>query len=111
MAKGLRYMTVLEQARSALPGFTVRYEELTAEPERVIRELCEFLGVPFQPAMLEYGASTTRVHARARRQLAEHQVRPHPAARAAADEMPAELADICAAWGYPHPDNEPSRVG
>jgi hypothetical protein len=27
------------------------------------------------------------------------------------DEMPAGLADICAAWGYPHPDNEPSSVG
>jgi hypothetical protein len=27
------------------------------------------------------------------------------------DEMPAGLAGICAAWGYPHPDNEPSNVG
>jgi hypothetical protein len=25
--------------------------------------------------------------------------------------MPAGLADICAAWGYPHPDNERSSVG
>ena len=30
VAKGLRYMTALEQAREALPGFTVRYEDLTA---------------------------------------------------------------------------------
>ena len=27
------------------------------------------------------------------------------------ESMPAGLADICAAWGYPHPDNEPSSVG
>ena len=55
VARGLRYMNVVEEARSALPGFTVRYEELTAEPERVVRELCGFLGLPFEPGMLEYG--------------------------------------------------------
>jgi hypothetical protein len=27
------------------------------------------------------------------------------------ESMPAELAGICAAWDYPHPDNEPSNVG
>jgi hypothetical protein len=27
------------------------------------------------------------------------------------DEMPAGLADICAAWGYSHPANQPSSVG
>ena len=27
------------------------------------------------------------------------------------DEIPAGLAGICAAWGYPHPDNELSKVG
>jgi hypothetical protein len=25
--------------------------------------------------------------------------------------MPADLAGICAAWDYSHPDNEPSSVG
>jgi sulfotransferase family protein len=112
VAKGLRYMTVLEQAREALPGFTVRYEELTAEPERVVRELCEFLGVPFQPAMLEYGAFD---HAGFTPGLGDSSLnirsgRIQPPAPMP-DEMPAELAGICAAWGYPHPDNEPSSVG
>jgi len=112
VAKGLRYMTVLEQAREALPGFTVRYEELTAEPERVVGELCEFLGVPFQPAMLEYGAFD---HAGFTPGLGDSSLnirsgRIQPSAPMP-DEMPAELADICAAWGYLHPANEPSSVG
>ena len=112
MAKGLRYMTVLEQAREARPGFTVRYEELTTEPERVVRELCEFLGVPFQPAMLEYGAFD---HAGFTPGLGDSSLnirsgRIQPAAPMP-DEMPAELAGICAAWGYPHPDNQTTSVG
>lgn len=45
----------LAQARAALPGPTVRYEEFTAEPEKVARGLCEFLGVNWEPEMLEYG--------------------------------------------------------
>jgi hypothetical protein len=32
----------------------VRYEELVAEPERVLRGLCDFLGEPFAPQMLEF---------------------------------------------------------
>jgi hypothetical protein len=111
VAKGLRYMTVLEQAREALPGFTIRYEELTASPERVVRELCAFLGVPFQPAMLEYGAFD---HAGFTPGLGDSSLnirsgRIQPAAPMP-DEMPAELAGICAAWGYPHPANQPTSV-
>lgn len=35
----------------------VRYEELTAHPEKVIRRLCKFLGIEFIPAMLEFHRS------------------------------------------------------
>lgn len=111
VVKGLRYMTALEQAREALPGFTVRYEELTASPEAVVRELCEFLGVPFQPAMLEYGdfdhAGFTPGLGDSSLNIRSGRIQP-PAPMP--DEMPAELAGICAAWEYPHPDNEPTSV-
>jgi len=107
VARGLRYMNVVEEARSALSGFTVRYEDLTASPERVVRELCEFLGLPFQPAMLEYGSFG---HAGFAPGLGDSSLnirsgRIQPPAPMP-DEMPAGLAGICAAWGYPHPDNE-----
>ena len=112
VARGLRYMNVVEEARSALPGFTVRYEELTAEPERVVRELCEFLGLPFEPGMLEYGAFG---HAGFTPGLGDSSLnirsgRIQPSAPLP-EEIPRGLAEICAAWGYPHPDNEPSNVG
>ena len=112
VARGLRYMNVVEEARSALPGLTVRYEELTAEPERVVRELCEFLGLTFEPGMLDYGAFD---HAGFTPGLGDSSLnirsgRIQPPAPLP-EEIPAGLAAICAAWGYPHPDNEPSSVG
>jgi hypothetical protein len=112
VAKGVRYMTALEQAREALPGFTVRYEDLTAEPERVVRELCEFLGVPFEPKMLDYGdfdhAGFTPGLGDSSLNIRSGRIQP-PAPLPG--EIPAELAGICAVWGYPHPDNERSSVG
>jgi Sulfotransferase family len=35
----------------------VRYEELASEPERVVREICDFAALPFAPSMLEYVGS------------------------------------------------------
>jgi len=37
--------------------FEVRYEDLVADPERVVRSICEFASLPFEPAMLEYSGS------------------------------------------------------
>src|SRR3954465_8395214 len=57
-----RYAQALENARQEHPGITVRYEDLTADPERVTRELCEFLGVAWGSAMLDYGAQDHGPH-------------------------------------------------
>ena len=99
-------------ARSALPGLTVRYEELTASPERVVGELCDFLGVPFEPGMLEYGsfghAGFTPGLGDSSLTIRSGRIQP-PAPLP--EEMPGGLTDICAAWGYRHPDNEPASVG
>jgi LPS sulfotransferase NodH len=112
VARGLRYMSVVEEARQALPGLTVRYEELTASPEPVVRELCMFLGVAFEPEMLEYGrfghAGFTPGLGDSSLNIRSGRIQP-PAPMP--DEMPAGLGGICAAWSYPHPDNEPSNVG
>src|SRR5262249_14184799 len=39
-------------------GFSLCYEELTADPETVLRRLCAFLGIVYRDAMLEGHAST-----------------------------------------------------
>ncbi|MCW6003483.1 sulfotransferase [Micromonospora sp. CPCC 205371] len=49
------FLTHLREARRALTGLTVRYEDFTAHPERVSRELCEYLDVPWEAGMVEYG--------------------------------------------------------
>ncbi|MFI7450442.1 sulfotransferase family protein [Nonomuraea sp. NPDC049714] len=54
----LRYMKAVQRAKSALPGLTVRYEDLSAEPEKVTREICEFLGLDWESQMLSYGEQT-----------------------------------------------------
>jgi hypothetical protein len=42
--------------RSIGPGRyrEVRYEGLLEDPERIVRELCEFIDLPFEPVMLRY---------------------------------------------------------
>lgn len=53
----LRYFYLLREARAELAGLTVRYEDLTAEPERVCQAICEFLHLDWEPSMLDYGAT------------------------------------------------------
>jgi hypothetical protein len=36
------------------PYFELRYEDLVAEPEARLRDVCNFLGLDFEPGMLEY---------------------------------------------------------
>jgi hypothetical protein len=50
-----RYLRALSEARHSLPGHTVRYEDLTTEPETEARKLCTFLGVDYEPEMIKYG--------------------------------------------------------
>lgn len=46
----------------------LRYEDLVVEPERHLREVCEFLDLPFEPGMLDYhrevGPETLQDHPR-----------------------------------------------
>lgn len=46
-------------ARYPAALFRLRYEDLASDPERVVRRLCEFLDLAFEPAMLDVGWSNT----------------------------------------------------
>jgi hypothetical protein len=114
MSRALRYMNRLEEARRALSGKTVRYEDLTAEPETIVRQLCKFLGLPFEPAMLEYGEFG---HGRIGAGLGDTSAKlksgriQAAAAPPELGEIPEELARMCATWGYMVPKQGTSADG
>jgi hypothetical protein len=102
----LRYMIKVDEARRALPGHTVRYEELTADPETVIGRLCSFLDIEFEPAMLNYGDFA---HAQFGVGLGDNsanirsgRIQPGTPPPRSGEISPA-LAEMCAAWDYLQP--------
>ncbi|MBA9006793.1 sulfotransferase family protein [Thermomonospora cellulosilytica] len=93
-----RYAAALQRARRALPGPTVAYEELTADPAAVLRCVCDHLEVPWEPEMLAYrrdgyvrGLGDWSDKIRSGRPLPAP---PPPAA------IPGPLRAIAEAWGY-----------
>ncbi|MET8869022.1 sulfotransferase [Nonomuraea sp. NPDC004580] len=99
----LSYMTYLQEARTHLEGLTLRYEDLVAGPEAELRRLCAFLGLEYEPAMLDYGRQDHggfvkgigdwRDKIRAGT-VVEGRPLPEP------EEIPEELHGICRTWGY-----------
>ncbi|WP_084678142.1 sulfotransferase family protein [Actinopolymorpha alba] len=55
VAEVLEFVEAVDRARRTLPGHTVRYEDLTADPAATTQRICEFLEVPWEPTMLDYG--------------------------------------------------------
>jgi len=54
-------VTAARAAARTLPHYhELRYEDLLDEPERMLREACAFLDLPFDACMLDYGASGAR---------------------------------------------------
>jgi hypothetical protein len=102
----LKYADAVEEARQTWPGHTLRYEDLTADPEGELRRLCAFLGVPFEATMLEYGKfSSGRYKAGLgdwKDQIRTGEVQP-PKPLPAPDEVPEALRGIAGAWGYLEP--------
>jgi hypothetical protein len=101
VGKGLRYMEKVEEARRGLPNLTVRYEELAADPDTVVRGMCDYLGVPFEPEMLDYGkfrhdGLTTGLGDRSENILSGHIQAPAPPP----EEIPPALTQMCINWGY-----------
>ncbi|MEU9832395.1 sulfotransferase [Streptosporangium sp. NPDC048047] len=97
----LRYMKAVERARGDLPGLTVRYEDLTADPEAETRRICDFLGIPWEPVMLAYGEQTVvqkglgdwKDKIRSGK-VQEGRALPRP------EEIPGELRPMARTWGY-----------
>lgn len=50
------FLAAMQDAMAHLRGLTVRYEELTSDPGAVTRRICSFVGVDWDPQMVEYGA-------------------------------------------------------
>jgi hypothetical protein len=104
------YGDALERARQSHAGLTLRYEDLAADPQRSTRVVCDFLGVPWQPQMLEYGRFD---HGRLAAGLGDwkekirsgHVQPPAPAPQ----DVPAQLRHLCEAWGYAA-DAEPAAA-
>jgi hypothetical protein len=98
-----RYCEALERARQAHPGQTVRYEELTADPAAVTRELCAFVGVPWEADMLDYGRHDQGRYRVGLGDWAEKirtgSVQP-PEPPPPPEEVPEALRPIAERWGY-----------
>ncbi|MGH2952302.1 MAG: sulfotransferase family protein [Egibacteraceae bacterium] len=99
----LEWARFVDEARAELVGPTVRYEDLTARPAEVIRELCAFLEVPWEPDMLDYGRFDHGPFARGLgdwgEKLRSGRIQP-PRAMPAPAEIPAALKACCQSWGY-----------
>ncbi|WP_308405302.1 sulfotransferase [Streptomyces sp. B93] len=100
----LQYAEKLEEARQRLEGaHVITYEDLTADPERITRGLCAYLGVPWESGMLDYGSHE---HGRFRPKLGDWSSTIKSgriqAARTADPEieLPPRLAELAKAWGY-----------
>jgi LPS sulfotransferase NodH len=99
----IKYVEALEAARQAYDGHTVRYEDLTANPERELRKICDFLGVPYEATMLDYGQFD---HGRYKSGLGDWNekiksgaIQP-PEPPPPLDEIDPALREMCAKWGY-----------
>jgi LPS sulfotransferase NodH len=99
----LKYGNALEGARQSLEGLTVRYEELTADPEGTLQQVCSFIGVEWEPEMLDYGQFE---HGGYRYGLGDRKGKiksgriQEPEPLPSADEIPELLRPLAEAWGY-----------
>jgi Sulfotransferase family len=109
-ASALRYMRKVEEARRGLKGHTVRYEDVTGDPETTIRKLCGFLKMEYQPDMLEYGQFADFQVATglgdASKNIRSGRIQPGTPPPDNV-EIPEALAQMCATWGYRQPNGKP----
>ena len=108
--KVMRFMGAVEEARKNLGGHTLRYEDLTTNPEGELRRVCDFVGLEWEPGMLAYGRVDHGKYTPGLGDWGERirsgeiqPARPLPPD----EEMPEALRPIAEAWGYV---KEPTRT-
>jgi Sulfotransferase family len=97
----LRYGEAVERARRSYPGLAIRYEDLTADPEAATREICKWLGLEWEPQMMNYREHD---HGRFKPGLGDWSGNIKSGEIVAAapppEEIPPALLPLCEAWGY-----------
>lgn len=96
------YLTEVQAARTEQGGLTVRYEDVTTDPERETRRICEFLGVEWESSMVNYGeAGPSFVTGLGDWSSNIKSGKVQPARPLPSDEeIPEVLLDISKQWGY-----------
>jgi hypothetical protein len=99
----LEYTEAIDAARSKYDGLVVRYEDLASDPQRVTKELCAFLGVKWEAAMVSYGEFD---HGPMRPRLGDWKEKIKSGQIDSdivvpdEDDIPAELVEASRSWGY-----------
>jgi hypothetical protein len=97
------FTETLVEAGEGHGGLVVRYEDLTRNPAEVTKQICDYLGVRWEPEMVEYGAKDHGPFERgfgdwsekiASGRIAPAEPDPLP------DEVPDELKEACRLMGY-----------
>ncbi|HTR70235.1 MAG TPA: sulfotransferase [Mycobacteriales bacterium] len=97
------YLEAFAAARDGLAGLSVRYEDLVSDPDRITAEICEFIGVPWEPAMVNYGEFD---HGKIVKFVGDASEKLHSGvvqrevALPAQDEIPESLREITRRLGY-----------
>ncbi|MEW9534082.1 sulfotransferase [Microbispora sp. NPDC049125] len=99
----LQYMRYLQEARRRYDGLDLRYEALVDDPEGEMRRVCTYLGIGYEPGMIEYGRHDHGEFVKGigdwRDKIRSGRVqrgRPLPAP----EDVPEDLREVATAWGY-----------
>jgi hypothetical protein len=99
----LRFTREMEAARAKHGGFVVRYEDLTREPAQITQKICDYLGVPWEPQMIEYGSGDHGNFVRGlgdwNDKIKSGRIEPAPP-DPRPEDVPDELKEICRLMGY-----------